>query len=194
MNAPRTVLAEHQVRLTIEDYLLLDRAGALADYPRTELIDGAILPVSPQYLPHGHAKMALLFRLHAALEAIGADLGIYSEVSVAMPPRSMPQPDIVLARVTSVIGPILVETVALIVEVASSTQDIDSGPKPVLYAEQGVPEYWLFDLKAGTVERHWSPGPDGYAERDRAVLGPYLQSITMPELGVATDGLVQASG
>jgi hypothetical protein len=31
------------VRLTLDDYLLLDGAGAFADYVKTELIDGEIL-------------------------------------------------------------------------------------------------------------------------------------------------------
>jgi Uma2 family endonuclease len=191
MNAARTVLAERQVRLTVEDYLLLDREGALAAYGRTELIDGAILPVSPQYLPHGHAKMQLIFALHEEIRALGLKLAVLSEVSVDMRPRSMPMPDVILARVVRGPGAIPVEAVALLAEVSSSTQDVDAGPKAALYAEQGVPEYWLIDIVTVRVTRMWAPGPDGYRERDQIALGERLTSASMPELSVNTAKLLQ---
>lgn len=190
MNAPRTVLAERQVRLTVEDYRLLDREGALSAYGRTELIDGVILPVSPQHLPHLHAKMQLIFRLRDEVGRLGLDLAVFSEGSVEMRPRSMPLPDVFLSRVARGTGAVPVEAVTLIVEVASTTRDVDAGPKALLYAEQDVPEYWLVDVTAGTAERMWSPGLEGYAERDEARLGQRLESVTLPGLGVDTAGLV----
>ena len=40
------------VKLIVGNYLMLDRAGALAAYGRTELLDGVIYVVSPQHSPH----------------------------------------------------------------------------------------------------------------------------------------------
>ncbi len=190
MNAALTVLAERQVRLRVEDYLLLDREGALAPYGRTELIDGAILPVSPQYLPHGHAKMQLIFALHDAVRRSGRDLAVLSEVSIDMRPRSMPMPDVILSRVGRGSGPVPVDAVALIAEVSSSTQDVDAGPKALLYAEQGVPEYWLVDIVAAKVARMWKPEAGGFRERDEIALGGRLVSATLPDLSLSSAELL----
>jgi len=189
MNAPRTVLAERQVRLTVEDYLLLNREGALTAYGRTELIDGVILPVSPQHLPHLRAKMQLIFALQDAVRRLDLDLAVFSEGSVDMRPRSMPQPDVFLSRVTQGTGAVPAEAVALIVEVSSTTQDVDTGPKALLYAEQGIPEYWLVDVVANTATCMWAPEPDGYRERREVRLGTTLESATLPGLTVDTAAL-----
>jgi Uma2 family endonuclease len=186
MNAARIALAERQVRLTVDDYLLLDREGALAAYGRTELIGGAILPVSPQYLPHGHAKMQLLFALHDAIKRLSLDLAVLSEISIDMRPRSMPMPDVFLSRIGRGTAAVPSEAVALIAEVSSSTQDVDAGPKALLYAEQGVPEYWLVDVTAGMVTRMWKPGLNGYEQRDQVQFGAALESATIPGLPVET--------
>lgn len=74
MNSPSPIVGSQRVKLTIDDYLLPDRSGALADYGRTELIDGVILAVSPQYMPHAYARAELAYRLRRALEAFGSPL------------------------------------------------------------------------------------------------------------------------
>jgi Uma2 family endonuclease len=117
-------------------------------------------------------------------------LAVLSEASVDMRPRSMPLPDVYLSRVSRGPGAVPAEAVALIVEVSSSTQDIDSGPKALLYAEQGVPEYWLIDVTAQTATRMWKPGPQGYAERDTVAMGVWLESATLPGLAVDTAQLL----
>lgn len=62
MNALQQIATPHRVKLTVDDYLLLDREGALAPYGRTELVDGVILAVSSQFRPHSYAKAELAYR------------------------------------------------------------------------------------------------------------------------------------
>ena len=54
------------------------------------------------------------------------------------------------------------EDVLLLIEVAESSLAYDRTTKLRLYAEAGIPEYWVVDCKAETVEVHRDPGPDGY--------------------------------
>jgi Uma2 family endonuclease len=51
----------------------------------------------------------------------------------------------------------------LLIEVADSSLQHDRRIKGPLYAAAGVPEYWIVDVTAGTVEIHRDPGVDGYA-------------------------------
>lgn len=178
------------IKLTVRDYLLLHEAGALSQYPKTELVNGAIVAMSPQHRRHGFAKEELRHRLRLALEALGSELYVWTEVSVDMSPVSMPQPDITVSTEAKGVGPITAGSVALIAEIADSTVDWDIGEKAAIYAEQGVPEYWVVDLQNEIVHRHIEPRADGYISVDTINLGQPLASVTLPSLEVATDNLI----
>ena len=50
------------------------------------------------------------------------------------------------------------------IEVAETSLAYDRSTKRRLYAEARIPEYWVVDCAAETVEVHRDPGPDGYRE------------------------------
>ena len=50
------------------------------------------------------------------------------------------------------------------IEVAETSLAYDRSTKLRLYAEARIPEYWVVDCAAETVEVHRGPGPDGYRE------------------------------
>ncbi len=54
---------------------------------------------------------------------------------------------------------------ALLVEVSWSTLYADRGEKQKLYASQGVPVYWIVNVKYRQVEVYTRPTPDGYLAR-----------------------------
>jgi Uma2 family endonuclease len=54
--------------------------------------------------------------------------------------------------------------VLLLIEVAETSLRYDRTAKLRLYAEAGVPEYWVVDCAAETVEVHRGPGGSGYRE------------------------------
>ncbi len=189
MNAPRSLPGSQQVKLTIDDYLLLHGAGALAAYPKTELLDGVILAVSPQHMPHAYPKAELAYRLRRALEALGSPLYVLTEGSVAMPPHSMPEPDITVTGVYRGEGAIPVQSVALAVEICVTTRDLDLGKKVGVYAASGVPEYWVVDVEARRLHQMWSPGADGYGERREVALGERVEAVTIGGLAVDTSDI-----
>lgn len=83
------------VRLTLDDYLLLDGAGALADYAKTELIDGEILHMNARHRPHARIKSRLFRLLSDRLDKIGGLEAIVGG-SIGIPPHNSPGPDIVV--------------------------------------------------------------------------------------------------
>lgn len=76
---------------------------------------------------------------------------------------------------------------ALLVKVADTTLDIDLGRKLRIYAEAGVPEYWVVDLNGGRVIRMWEPVRDCYGQRDDVALGQQLESATIRNLAIMTE-------
>ena len=132
--------------------------------------------------------MRLSFALMSRLAEIGSDLEVLGEVSMRAADDSMPEPDIVLTRYRGDRA-VPADMVALVVEIADTTLDIDLGRKAALYAAAGVPEYWVVDVNGGRVVQQDRPGDDGYAGRVEAPLGQALASATIEGLEVETAAL-----
>ncbi len=168
---------------------MLDRAGAFQSYAKTELINGTIYVVNAQYSAHMKAKVRLLRRLADACDMQGRGMEAWSEGAVAMEPSSMPEPDIFIATAIPEDGPVPRENVMLVVEISDTTQAFDLGKKARLYAQSGIAEYWVVDLKAKLIHRKWSPGPTGYGAGNEVRLGDRIEAATITGLAVETEGL-----
>jgi hypothetical protein len=145
---------------TIEAYHQAIAAGCFADQP-VELFQGEIIEVSPES------------PFHHFLNLNGADylrllLGQQAIVSEAHPitlVNSEPEPDIAVVR-----APIAAyknrhpspEDIYWIIEIADSTLNKDLGLKKALYASAGIPEYWVIDVKAKTLNIFQSPLENDY--------------------------------
>lgn len=181
--------AEFPIKLRVKDYERLDQIGAFDKVGKTELIDGLVYRMSPQFRPHGFAKDELAYRLRRCLEQLSLPLHIATEQSVDLAPHSEPQPDIVLTSEPQGAGAIPGNSVALIVEVSATTLDFDLGERAQIYAKARIPEYWIVDLAAGRIVRMWAPEGETYAQRDASAFGARLESATIAGLAVETAGL-----
>jgi Uma2 family endonuclease len=173
------------VKLKVEDFLLLDESGAFDDYSKTELIDGEIYAMNAQHSWHARTKTLLATELNIALRALGSDLEAWAEPSTRISDYSLPEPDVVLTRHRGR-GVVPLDTVALLVEVSDTTLDIDMGRKLRIYAEAGVPEYWVIDLNGGRVFWMWEPVGDSYRQQNEVPLGQRVPSVTIDGLSVVT--------
>jgi Uma2 family endonuclease len=134
---------------TTRDYHRMGEAGILTPEDRVELIYGEIVAMTPPGPPHGSGvdratrELVLTLGDKAIVRVQGAvELNDYNE----------PEPDIVLLRPKDDFyygkqpGP---GDIFLVVEIADSSLSYDRNVKAKLYAETGVPEYWLADIKRG---------------------------------------------
>jgi Uma2 family endonuclease len=191
MNTPfRPLNAPEKLRLTIQDFCVLDAAGAFASHAKSELIDGTIYVVNAQFSEHMKAKVRLLRRLADVCDAQAEGLEAWSEGSVRLGETSLPEPDIFVTRVTPQRGAVPGESVALVIEVADTTVEFDTTTKAALYAGAGVPEYWVVDLPGVSIYQLWSPGGGTYRERRKVPLGESIDAQTLPGVTVSTAGLV----
>ncbi|AWS49282.1 restriction endonuclease [Streptosporangium sp. 'caverna'] len=131
---------------TAED---LDRLRGIPSH--TQLIDGALVFVSPQTRFHSLTMSLVQSELH---RAVPADLRVRRQMTVTLGKRQRPEPDLVVVRADGDLD--LNQTtyqpadVLLAVEVVSAESEIrDRERKPVLYAEAGIVHFWRIEEKDG---------------------------------------------
>lgn len=178
-----------RVKLRVEDYATLDQSGAFAPYTATELIDGMVYAMSPQYRPHGFVKDELAYRIRRALEASDSSLHVATEQSVEIAPYSEPQPDIIVTSQPRGAGAIPARSIALLVEVAVTTLEFDTIDKAALYAATLIPEYWVVDVTARVIHQMWGPLGEVYAEQREVAFGERIEAATLESLAIETVAL-----
>ena len=167
MTAQDYLDARSKHRLTVDEFLLLDREGAFGDR-RTELFDGEVYYMSPKHRPHARTVTQFVIALAKALE--GSKLSVLTDISVRLSDHDVPEPDIAVTDAPEGDGILPLEAVKLLIEVADSTLPQDMGLKAALYAGAGV----------------WAPRPEGYAERREVTLGSQVEAATVAGLAVET--------
>lgn len=177
------------MKLRIEDYEVLAGSGAFENYAKTELIDGEILFMNAQHRPHGIVKMKLYDAMRDALKALDSPFRAVMEFSIALPPDSMPEPDIALTSEPRGEGPVPLHSVALVIEVSDASLEYDLGRKATLHTRHGVPEYWVADVEGQTIHQMWGTVDGAYAERRALAFGKPIAMETISELVVDTAGL-----
>ena len=187
MNAPLQPNVPHPLKLRVADFMLLNDSGAFEGYSKVELIEGEIICVNSQFSRHARVKSLLIRRLGNALEALEAPLEAWGEVSVHLSDDSMPEPDIVLTSYRGT-GPVPLETVALLIEVADTTLQNDLGRKARMYARAGIKEYWVADVEENRFLIHTKPSEEAYGERIELSFGETIRIGTLPDLQIETTG------
>jgi Uma2 family endonuclease len=151
------------------EYHQMGEAGILKPTERVELIRGEIVTMSPI----GRRHVAFVNNLTQLLVMRLAGRAIVSvQNPVVLADDTEPEPDLALFRRRSVPykeAEATVEDVFLLIEVAESSLRFDRSTKLRLYAEDGVPEYWLIDVDAEAVEVYRAP--EGGAYRDVSRVG-----------------------
>jgi len=173
------------VRLRVEDFFRLDDAGAFEGYGKTELIRGEVFYMNAQHRPHARMKSRLHLALAQALAQVDNELEVLVEATVAMPPYSAPEPDLIVTADSGGEGPVPIQSVRLLVEIADTTLENDVGRKAALYAENDVAEYWVIDLKGRRLHQLWLPRSGSYSERRELPLGRNVDAVTISGLTVA---------
>jgi Uma2 family endonuclease len=160
--------------ISIEEYLEMAEKGVLTEDDRVELIRGVIREKMTQNRPHIACVMRLQRLFH---EQLGRSAAISVQNAVRIPLNSVPEPDVALLnwRDDFYAGKYpSAEDVLLLIEVSDSTLDDDRNVKVPLYAEGGVPEYWIVNLQEAVVEVYSDLAQGRYRSVRRAGRGETL--------------------
>ena len=147
-----------------EEYHRMGEVGILKRSDHVELIRGEIVEMSPMG-PRHYAFVNNLTRLLVVRLTDRAIVAVQGPIVLAE--DSEPEPDIAVIRHRTVPykeREAFREDALLLIEVAESSLAYDRSTKLRLYAEAGIPEYWVVDCLAESVEIH--RGPDAGRYRD----------------------------
>jgi Uma2 family endonuclease len=148
-------------RLSLEQYHGLIESGSLGEDDRIELLDGLLVSMSPKTREHERAVRYLSRWLSRSLEIATHEVVAGVPLTIG---NSEPEPDLMVLPV-DVEEPYHPGWALLVIEVAVSSQRRDLLAKPGLYAEAGIPHYWVADLPGRRLICFTEPADGVYTRR-----------------------------
>lgn len=158
------VFTPQRMRISVDSYEKMVKAGVLTEYDRVELIDGDMINEPGPNPPHSAlmARLTELFVLSAGRSATVSPGG-----SLRLGDYSLPQPDLMLLKrredFYSKRRP-MVSEVLLLIEVSDSSLAYDQSTKRALYARYGVAEYWVVDVQGERLYVYGEPVEETYLQ------------------------------
>jgi Uma2 family endonuclease len=178
-------------RWTRAEYERMVELGLLAPDSHVQLIDGEILEMPPQGAPHS----ATIGVIYEALRTIFKEkpFHVRSQMPLLVSDYSEPEPDLAVVR-----GQIrdymrahpAATDVVLAVEIAGSTIDLDRRRKAKIYAQAGIPEYWIVAIQERVLEVFTGPGAAGYERRVTLQAGDTVSPTAKPDTQIAVASLL----
>jgi Uma2 family endonuclease len=139
-------------------------AGLLSDR-RAELLRGDIVEMAPEGKPHAHLSSTTADYIR---ELLAGQVKVREEKPVTLPDASEPEPDI---AVVQDLGDVYLdhhpypENIFWLVEYADASLKKDLEVKSQIYAEAGITEYWVVNLKQMELVVFTEPGTGGYRQQ-----------------------------
>lgn len=152
---------------------------------RIELLYGVLVQMTPQRAAHASRVQALTTILVPPLVGRAT---VRIQLPFAASDDSEPEPDVAVVPV----GDYDDEHPSrawLIIEVADSSKRKDREVKSRLYAECGVPEYWIVDVQGRCVEVFRDPREGTYAGAVVHAAGAVVALLQFPDVSVPVDAL-----
>jgi Uma2 family endonuclease len=109
---------------------------------------------------------------HLLIVALDGRAIVSVQLPIALTEYTEPEPDLAIYRRRSTVPykerEPHAEDALLIIEVAESSLAYDRSTKLRLYAEAGIPEYWVVDCLAESIEIHRVPDAGSYRDVSRS--------------------------
>ncbi|HEY4440270.1 MAG TPA: Uma2 family endonuclease [Candidatus Elarobacter sp.] len=176
--------------ITVEEYTKMAERGILDPDERVELLDGDIVVVPPQ--GEGHFSVVARLNWHLTTR-FGKRVLVTVQQPVIVSERSEPEPDIALLFLRDDFyrsGIPRTSDVFAMVEVADSSIRVDRGIKLRIYAEAGVPDYWIVDVKRERIEVYRDPADGVYGSLTTLRRGETVAFLAFPDELFAVEELI----
>jgi Uma2 family endonuclease len=182
MNAPKMVI--HQDGLPrrlfrIADFDRMVEIGVIGHDERIELIGGELIPMAAKGIQHEVLKQSLT--LHFA-DTRPPGITFIQEGGWRIDDLTYVEPDYVFHRAEKRFDGLSPLDALLVVEVAASSLSYDLGRKAQLYAEFGVPEYWVIDAVRRETFVHSERAMNGYASMRSYAADEEIIALAVPGL------------
>jgi Uma2 family endonuclease len=163
MNAPFALPFPQPRPLLASDVMFLVENGLIDPNAKFELVDGAILQMSPK----GRLHEAMRERLTDWLrDRWCAPFRTIVEHTLIVDAETILEPDFILYdRGRSIAdAPLAGSDIRLVIEVADTSWSYDTNEKAQKYARFGVGEYWAVNAASSAVRVHRTATKDGWAD------------------------------
>jgi len=176
--------------ITAHEFFRMAEADIFGPNERLELLEGEIIVKPPVNPPH-FGSVARLNRL--LVMRLGERAIVVPQSFIVLSKYDAPAPDfsILLPRddFYSSARAAAPDIYALI-ECADSSLSYDRGKKLRVYAQCGVAEYWIVNIRGRQIEIHRNPHDLGYTDRLIAKPGENVTFAAIPEVEFAVDELL----
>jgi Uma2 family endonuclease len=183
------VAALMTVKWTIDDYHRMIEAGILSDR-KAELLWGEIVEMAPEGKPHAHLSSRAADYIR---EKLAGQAKVREEKPITLPNDSEPEPDI---AVVQDLGDEYLEhhpdatNIFWLVEYADASLKKDLEVKSLLYAEAGILEYWVVNLKTMELVVLTEPGANGY-QQQRTLTEGQVYPVAFANIGFAVNYFIR---
>jgi Uma2 family endonuclease len=175
---------------TIEEYHRMIEVGILS-CRRVELLKGEIVEMSPEGEPHAYSSDEAGEYL---AELLGKLATLREAKPITLPNNSEPEPDIAivqrLGREYREHHP-YPENIFWVIEYANSSLEKDLEDKSKIYAEAGILEYWVVNLKKLYLVVFRDILDGEYATKQTLTTGT-IQPLAFPDISVAVDKIINS--
>lgn len=152
-------------RFTVDEFHRMGEVGIFSEDDRVELINGEIIEMTPIGSRHSRCVRRIDRWLQKML---GDEAVVSAQQPLKLANDGEPIPDIAVLKPRAdeygdshPMGP----DALLVIEVADTSALYDRNTKRDLYVGGGVPEYWVVDLRAGSVTVFGAPDGGRYTEQ-----------------------------
>lgn len=168
-------------KLSVDEFRRAFETGVYSPDERLELLQGEVWVMTPI----GRKHTAAVNRLNTLFNTqLGGRIIVSIQNGLALSPRDLPQPDVVLLRWRDDYyagKDVEAADALLVVEVADSTLTSDRTVKLPLYAAAGVPEVWIVNLQDDVTEISSEPAEDAYRHTRTVPFGTAFAPQAFPE-------------
>lgn len=173
---------------SIDEYHRMIEAGILSDR-KVELLQGEIIEMSPEGEPHAYCS-------DEAAEYLGKLLNERAKVRqakpITLPSESEPEPDISvvqrLKREYREHHP-YPENIFWVIEYANSSLEKDLETKSKIYAQAGILEYWVVNLRKFNLVVFRDILDGEYATKQTFTSG-IIQPLSFPDISVEVERII----
>lgn len=170
--------------ISVDEYYRMAEVGLLSPQARVELIEGVIIDMAPIGSLHASIIDALT---RYFVQAIGDKAVVGIQRPVRLSKTSEPQPDVSIFRPRADFYRNSHPTAAdllLVIEVSDTTLRFDLNDKRALYAQHGIPEYWVIDTQGRQLHCLREPSGDDYRSTTVFGVGQVASMAALPDVAV----------
>lgn len=177
------------VKWTADDYHRMIEAGILANV-KAELLRGDIVEMAPEGKPHAHLSSTAADYVR---EQLMGQVKVREAKPITLADDSEPEPDIAVVQDlgdTYLEHHPFAENVFWLMEYADASLKKDLEVKSQLYAEAGISEYWVVNLKRMELVVFTQP-QDGRYQQQQTLIEGQVSPVMFPQVSLAVNRFIR---